>query len=83
MCSESTNSRWWTRQSWRSKSCKNLDEVRTYAESILGTTLVTHQTGPEGKEVKRLLIEEGCDIKRILCRSCFRPCNFSSCFNGF
>lgn len=72
MCSESTNSRWWTRQSWRSKSCKNLDEVRTYAESILGTTLVTHQTGPEGKEVKRLLIEEGCDIKRILCRSSFR-----------
>ncbi|PHF02506.1 ADP-forming succinate--CoA ligase subunit beta [Bacillus wiedmannii] len=43
---------------------KNLDEVRTYAESILGTTLVTHQTGPEGKEVKRLLIEEGCDIKK-------------------
>lgn len=82
MCSESTNSRWWTRQSWRSKSCKNLDEVRTYAESILGTTLVTHQTGPEGKEVKRLLIEEGCDIKRILCRSSFRSCNFSSCFNG-
>ena len=32
---------------------------------------MTHQTGPEGKEVKRLLIEEGCDIKRILCRSCF------------
>ncbi|CDN37349.1 ADP-forming succinate--CoA ligase subunit beta [Bacillus thuringiensis] len=46
------------------KVAKNLDEVRTYAESILGTTLVTHQTGPEGKEVKRLLIEEGCDIKK-------------------
>ncbi|MEK7015336.1 ADP-forming succinate--CoA ligase subunit beta [Bacillus sp. FSL R9-9410] len=46
------------------KIAKNLDEVRTYAESILGTTLVTHQTGPEGKEVKRLLIEEGCDIKK-------------------
>ena len=45
------------------KVAKNLDEVRTYAESILGTTLVTHQTG-EGKEVKRLLIEEGCDIKK-------------------
>ncbi|PFJ18552.1 ADP-forming succinate--CoA ligase subunit beta [Bacillus cereus] len=46
------------------KVAKNLEEVRTYGESILGTTLVTHQTGPEGKEVKRLLIEEGCDIKK-------------------
>ncbi|NEU29388.1 ADP-forming succinate--CoA ligase subunit beta [bacterium LRH843] len=45
------------------KVAKNLDEVRTYAEEILGKTLVTPQTGPEGKEVKRLLIEEGCDIK--------------------
>ena len=45
------------------KVAKNLDEVRTYANEILGKTLVTHQTGPEGKEVKRLLVEEGCDIK--------------------
>ncbi|WP_027954192.1 MULTISPECIES: ADP-forming succinate--CoA ligase subunit beta [Halobacillus] len=45
------------------KIAKNLDEVRTYADEILGSTLVTHQTGPEGKEVKRLLIEEGCDIQ--------------------
>ncbi|WP_226578728.1 ADP-forming succinate--CoA ligase subunit beta [Halobacillus litoralis] len=45
------------------KIAKNLDEVRTYAEEILGKTLVTHQTGPDGKEVKRLLIEEGCDIQ--------------------
>ncbi|MFG6115134.1 ADP-forming succinate--CoA ligase subunit beta [Halobacillus sp. MO56] len=45
------------------KIAKNADEVRTYANEILGKTLVTHQTGPEGKEVKRLLIEEGCDIK--------------------
>ncbi|MFG6148929.1 ADP-forming succinate--CoA ligase subunit beta [Halobacillus sp. B23F22_1] len=45
------------------KIAKNLDEVRTYADEILGKTLVTHQTGSEGKEVKRLLIEEGCDIK--------------------
>ena len=37
------------------KVAKILDEVRTYAEEILGKTLVTHQTGPEGKEVKRLL----------------------------
>lgn len=46
------------------KVAKGLDEVRTYAEEILGKTLVTHQTGPEGKVVKRLLIEEGCDIKK-------------------
>jgi len=46
------------------KVAKNIDEVRTYANEILGKTLVTHQTGPEGKEVKRLLIEEGCDIKK-------------------
>ncbi|WP_017185488.1 ADP-forming succinate--CoA ligase subunit beta [Alkalibacillus haloalkaliphilus] len=45
------------------KIAKNLDEVRDYANEILGKTLVTHQTGPEGKEVKRLLIEEGCDIQ--------------------
>ncbi|HEU4964841.1 MAG TPA: ADP-forming succinate--CoA ligase subunit beta [Bacilli bacterium] len=43
---------------------KSLDEVRTYAEQILGMTLVTHQTGPEGKVVKRLLIEELSDIQK-------------------
>lgn len=46
------------------KIAKNEADVRTYADEILGKTLVTHQTGPEGKEVKRLLIEEGCDIKK-------------------
>ncbi|MBP2632351.1 MAG: ADP-forming succinate--CoA ligase subunit beta [Firmicutes bacterium] len=46
------------------KVAKNIDEVRQYASEILGKTLVTHQTGPQGKVVKRLLIEEGCDIKK-------------------
>ncbi|REK76493.1 ADP-forming succinate--CoA ligase subunit beta [Paenibacillus paeoniae] len=46
------------------KVAKNLDEVRAFASDILGKVLVTHQTGPEGKEVKRLLIEQGCDIKK-------------------
>ncbi|MBA9086145.1 succinyl-CoA synthetase beta subunit [Fontibacillus solani] len=46
------------------KVAKSLDEVRIYASEILGKVLVTHQTGPEGKEVKRLLIEQGCDIKK-------------------
>ena len=46
------------------KIAKNLDEVRMYAKELLGKVLVTHQTGPEGKEIKRLLIEEGSDIKK-------------------
>lgn len=46
------------------KIAKSLDDVRTYANELLGKVLVTHQTGPEGKEIKRLLIEQGCDIKK-------------------
>ncbi|MCY1027057.1 ADP-forming succinate--CoA ligase subunit beta, partial [Mammaliicoccus sciuri] len=46
------------------KIAKSIDEVREYAKELLGKVLVTHQTGPEGKEVKRLLIEEGCDIQK-------------------
>lgn len=46
------------------KIAKNLDEVKAYAGELLGKTLVTHQTGPAGKVVKRLLVEEGCDIKK-------------------
>ncbi|TJY43203.1 ADP-forming succinate--CoA ligase subunit beta [Cohnella pontilimi] len=46
------------------KIAKSLDDVRKYADELLGKVLVTHQTGPEGKEVKRLLIEEGCDIRK-------------------
>src|SRR5262245_34363797 len=48
------------------KVAKSLDEVRQYADKILGMTLVTHQTGPEGRVVKRLLVEEGADIKKEL-----------------
>lgn len=46
------------------KVAKSLDEVKQYAESILGMTLVTHQTGPDGRVVKRLLIEEGANIAK-------------------
>lgn len=46
------------------KLARSLDEVRAYAEELLGKVLITHQTGPEGKEVKRLLIEEGCKIEK-------------------
>lgn len=46
------------------KLARSIDEVRQYATELLGKVLVTHQTGPEGKEVKRLLIEEGCPIEK-------------------
>ncbi len=44
------------------KVAKSLDEVRRHASAILGMRLKTHQTGPEGQTVRRLLIEEGADI---------------------
>ena len=44
------------------KIAKNADEVKQYARDMFGMTLITHQTGPEGKVVKRVLIESGCDI---------------------
>ncbi len=48
------------------KVAKSLDEVRSLAQAILGMTLITHQTGPEGKLVKRLLIEQGINIEKEL-----------------
>jgi succinyl-CoA synthetase beta subunit len=48
------------------KVAKSLQEVHDYAGQILGMTLVTHQTGPEGRLVKRLLVEEGADIRKEL-----------------
>jgi succinyl-CoA synthetase beta subunit len=48
------------------KVARSIDEVRQLAGQILGMTLVTHQTGPEGKVVKRLLIEQGINIAREL-----------------
>jgi len=46
------------------KLARSLDEVRQRAGEILGMTLVTHQTGPEGRLVKRLLIEQGMNIAK-------------------
>ena len=48
------------------KVAKSAADVKTYASSILGMQLKTHQTGPEGQKVRRLLIEEGADIKKEL-----------------
>jgi succinyl-CoA synthetase beta subunit len=48
------------------KVAKSIDEVRDLAGRILGMQLVTHQTGPAGQKVRRLLIEEGADIRKEL-----------------
>ena len=48
------------------KLTRSVGEVREAAEALLGRRLVTHQTGPEGQEVQRLYVEEGCDIAREL-----------------
>ena len=48
------------------KVAKSIDEVRDLAGKILGMQLVTHQTGPQGQRVRRLLIEEGADIAKEL-----------------
>ena len=48
------------------KVAKSLEQVKEYADQIMGMQLVTHQTSPEGQKVRRLLIEEGADIKKEL-----------------
>jgi len=48
------------------KVCKTPEEARDFARGVLGRTLVTHQTGPAGRQVRRVLVEQGCDIAREL-----------------
>jgi len=48
------------------KVVKSMDDVRDTAKRMIGMNLVTHQTGPKGKLVKRIYVESGCDIKREL-----------------
>ncbi|MFT5439375.1 MAG: succinyl-CoA synthetase beta subunit [Alphaproteobacteria bacterium] len=48
------------------KLAKSIEEVKSLATEIIGMTLVTHQTGPKGKEVSRVYVEDGCDIAREL-----------------
>ncbi len=48
------------------KVVKTLDAVKAEAQRMIGMNLVTHQTGPKGQEVKRVYIEQGCNIKREL-----------------
>ncbi|NBQ08923.1 MAG: succinate--CoA ligase subunit beta, partial [Betaproteobacteria bacterium] len=46
------------------KLARSIDEVRKLASDILGMQLITHQTGAAGQKVRRLLVEEGADIRR-------------------
>ena len=48
------------------KVVKSVEDVRSAANQMLGMQLITHQTGPEGREVKRVYVEQGCDIAREL-----------------
>ncbi len=52
------------------KLVNNIEELESEAKKMMGKTLITHQTGPEGKEVKRLYIEEASEIKKELYLSC-------------
>ena len=52
------------------KILNNLEELKTAAKELLGKTLVTHQTGPEGREVKRLYVEESSNIEKEFYLSC-------------
>ncbi len=70
------------------KLARSIDEVRSHASSILGMMLKTHQTGPLGQKVNRLLIEEGADIKKelyvgiVLDRSSQKICVMASSEGG-
>ena len=48
------------------KLAKSIEEVKKFSSEMIGSNLVTHQTGAEGKEVTRVYVEEGCDIEREL-----------------
>ena len=52
------------------KLIKDVNELEKEAKKMMGKVLVTHQTGPEGKEVKRLYIEEASDISKEFYLSC-------------
>ena len=70
------------------KLARSLDEVQKNAEEMLGMTLITHQTGPEGKKVEKVYIEEGADIQKeyylgmVLDRSSEMPVMMASTEGG-
>ncbi len=69
------------------KLVKNIEELKLEAKKLLGKTLITHQTGPSGKEVKRLYIEEASEISKEFYLSCLvdresSKIAFISCVDG-
>lgn len=70
------------------KVAKNLDEVSQYTKTMIGMTLVTHQTGPEGKVVQKVYIEQGCNIAKeyyvacLIDRATGRPAMMASSEGG-
>ena len=48
----------------------NINELKNHAKNLFGKKLITHQTGPQGKEIKRLYLEETCDIEKEFYLSC-------------
>ena len=70
------------------KVAKSLDEVQDLAKKILGMQLVTHQTGPEGKKVHKVFIEQGCNIAKeyyvacLIDRATGRPAMMASSEGG-
>ena len=52
------------------KIVNNIDELKKEAKNLFGKTLVTHQTGPQGKKVKRLYVEESCNVEKEFYLSC-------------
>jgi succinyl-CoA synthetase beta subunit len=70
------------------KLVRTPEEAKSKAQELLGKTLITHQTGPEGREIRSLLIEEGLDIARemylavVLDRSAGRPAVIASAEGG-
>lgn len=70
------------------KLAKNHDEAQTFASQILGMQLVTHQTGPEGQKVRKILVESGCRIARelyvglVIDRDTSRVCMMASTEGG-
>lgn len=70
------------------KVCKSLEEVRNYASTLLGSVLVTHQTGPQGQEVRKLYVESAANIDKafylslVLNRNTGQNCIIASAEGG-
>lgn len=70
------------------KLCKSKEEVRDYTNSLLGSTLVTHQTGPQGQIVRKVYVESAANVGRafylsfVLSRNASQTCIIASAEGG-